>query len=315
MQPGLPLIDSSRLRSLTCATRPRHRRRSRAARRPAERGRRRSRRPTRSRSSTPERRRLPGDRGVGVRQPEVGAADGGCRGRVRRHRRRPGPLHGAGAEPRRARARGGGGRRRGRDLRGRVRDVQPAQHQPDHRRIARRAIATSARARRRPACACAATCPPRSAARTKAPFRRAGRRALRGADRHGRVRGRGQRHDRHRPSRTGRRRRRCLASRVPLDRSRSTSTTRAAPRSRTCSRRWTSASRRSTRRRAGSAGARMRRARPAIWRPRIWSTCSTAWASRPASISRGRRGVPLHRGARRPRAALSLRAGREGRAW
>ena len=60
--------------------------RSRAARRAAERGGAESRRPTRSRSSIAERRGPAGHRSVGVRQPEVGAADGG-RGRgVRRHR-------------------------------------------------------------------------------------------------------------------------------------------------------------------------------------------------------------------------------------
>ena len=76
---------------------------------------------------------LPVDRGVGVRQPEVGAADGRRRRGVRRHHAATGdPLHGAGAEPRRARrARSRRRRRRGRGLRRGLRDVQPPEHQPD----------------------------------------------------------------------------------------------------------------------------------------------------------------------------------------
>ena len=80
------------------------------------------------------------------------------------------PLHRAGAEPRRARARPGGGCRRGRDFRRRVRDVQPAQHQPDDRRIAG-GLPRGLRARgSRPASASAAICRPRSAVRSKAPL-------------------------------------------------------------------------------------------------------------------------------------------------
>src|SRR5215472_532472 len=51
-------------------------------------------------------------------------------------------------------------------------------------------------------------------------------------------------------------------------------------------------------------GVRMRRARRATWRPRICSTCSTAWGSRPASASR--RCSPRH-GSLRGRLAISSR--------
>ena len=107
--------------------------------------------------------------------------------------------------------------------------------------------------------------------------------AVCGAHRDGRVRGRGQRHHRHRASRAGADRvstRSPSACRSPT--SRCTSTTRAARRSPTSWRRSNWASRRSTRRPAGSAAVRMRPARPATSPPKIWSTCSTVWASRPA---------------------------------
>ena len=95
-----------------------------------------------------ERGRPAGHRGVGVRQPEMGAADGGRRGGVRRHRAAAGdPLYGAGAEPRRARARA---RRRRPEIAvfaAVVRDVQPQEHQPEHRRVVRRATGRSATAR------------------------------------------------------------------------------------------------------------------------------------------------------------------------
>ena len=83
------------------------------------------------------------------------------------------------------------------------------------------------------------------------------RRALGGADRDGRLRGRGQRHHRHRASRA-----RCRSvldavadARARSRRSRCTSTTRAARRSPTCSRRSSTASPRSMPRAAGSAAA------------------------------------------------------------
>ena len=99
---------------------------------------------------------LAGHRSVGVRQPEVGAADG-RRGRgLRRHRaaaRRS--IHGARPQPRRARSRARRGRARDRDLRRSVRDVQPEEHQSVDRRLARhlsrrvRARGGSSRARAR----------------------------------------------------------------------------------------------------------------------------------------------------------------------
>ena len=65
-------------------------------------------------------------------------------------------LHGAGAElaglERAHRRR----RDRDRDLRRRLRDLQPAQHQPDRSTNRSRRMRTSARSARRPACACAA---------------------------------------------------------------------------------------------------------------------------------------------------------------
>ena len=85
-----------------------------------------------------ERRAPAGHRGVRVRQPEVGAADGRRGGRVRRHHASAGhPLHGARAEPRRARPRHRGGRHRDRGVRRVHRDLQPQEHQPEHRRLAR----------------------------------------------------------------------------------------------------------------------------------------------------------------------------------
>ena len=71
------------------------------------------------------------------------------------------------------------------DLRRGLGDVQPPQHQPGHRRLARRAIArVCARAHRARACASAATSRPRSAVRSRATCRSgACRRRLGGADR------------------------------------------------------------------------------------------------------------------------------------
>ena len=142
-------------RATACRTRPR-----------------RSRRPTRSRSST--RSPPPGhpvDRGVGVRQPEVGAADGRRGGGVRRHRAAARhALHRAGAERRRARARD---RRRA--------STRSPSSPPRRRRSAARTStsgSTSRSTRYRAVCERArdrgpagprATSPPRSAARSRAP--------------------------------------------------------------------------------------------------------------------------------------------------
>ena len=109
------------------------------------------------------------------------------------------------------------------------------------------------------------------------------------------VRGRRQRHDRRRASRA--RCRRCSTrsrARVPLERRRAALPRHARHGARQRARGAPiSASRRSTRRPAASAAAPTRRARPATWRPRIWSTCWTASESRPASnLRRARRRRP-----------------------
>ena len=103
----------------------RHHRRSRTARRAAERARARvDRRQDRVRQPA-ERGAPAGHRGVGVRQPEVGAADGGRRRGVRRHHARAGhPLHRARAEPRGPRTRDRG--RRHRDRRSSPRPPKPS---------------------------------------------------------------------------------------------------------------------------------------------------------------------------------------------
>ena len=107
---------------------------------------------------------LAGHRSLGLRQPEVGAADGRRGGGVRRHRPAARhPLHRARAEPRRARARARRRRRRDRHLRRGDRNLQPQEHQPEHRRVARRLRGRSATARSRPGCGCAAICRRRSA--------------------------------------------------------------------------------------------------------------------------------------------------------
>ena len=204
-------------------------------------------------------------------------------------RRRGHALRRARAEPEGPRARARRRRRRGRHLRGRVGDVQPPQHQPVDRRVARDLRARWRARRSPPACACAAYL----STAFGCPFEGdgAGRRASIDLTRRlldlgvyevavsdtigiahpGQVRA-GARRD--------------LTRRVPAARrSRCTSTTRAAPRSPTCWPRSTSASRRSTRRPAASAAARTRPAPPATSRPRICSTCCTASATRRASTS------------------------------
>ena len=80
-----------------------------------------------------------GHRSVGVRQPEMGAADGGCGRGVRRHHAATrDPLHRARAQPRRPRARRRRGRARDRGVRGGDRNLQPQEHQPVDRRVAGR---------------------------------------------------------------------------------------------------------------------------------------------------------------------------------
>ena len=103
VQAGQELIE---LRAMSAMSAPRHGRRSRPARRAAERGGRdRHRRQDRVRRSA-DRGRTAGDRSVGVRQPEVGAADGGRRRGVRAASPAAGArVHRARAQPRRPRSR------------------------------------------------------------------------------------------------------------------------------------------------------------------------------------------------------------------
>ena len=77
-----------------------------------------------------------------VRQPEMGAADGGRRRGVRRHPPPPGTRYSALVPNLNGLERALDGRRhRRRRVRRRVRDVQPAQHQPVDRRSRSRPIA------------------------------------------------------------------------------------------------------------------------------------------------------------------------------
>ena len=142
-------------------------------------------------------------------------------------------LHRAGPQPDRP-ARGAGRRpRRGRDLRGGVRGLQPAQHQPLDRAVARRLRRSVPRRAATPASACAATCPRRSAVRSKARSSQRRVAALaRQLARSRRLRSGGQRHDRDRASRAGAAGRRVAspAVRAARRRSRCTSTTRAGRR-------------------------------------------------------------------------------------
>ena len=98
-------------------------RRSRSSRRPSERG------GVRTDGGEDRVRQQAGgcrphdDRGLCLRQPEMGAADGRCRRGVRRHHAAAGrPLHRACAEPARSRPRPRGTRRRGRGLSRRLGD-------------------------------------------------------------------------------------------------------------------------------------------------------------------------------------------------
>ena len=200
--------------------RTRHDRRSRAARRPAERG-----GAGLDRRQGRVRRPLSARRPAGHRSVGASSARSGCRRWPTRRRCSPASraapgvaLHGARAEPRRARARARRRRHRGRDLRRRLRDLQPQEHQPDDRRVARHLPRRSASARR--SCGIRVRALPLDGVRL--PVRRAVSLpsavadGARRARRHGRLRGGGQRHDRHRASGTGpgrRRRRRRSACR------------------------------------------------------------------------------------------------------
>ena len=291
-------------------SRTRHHRRSRPARRPAERGRRGlDRRQDRVRRPAVGRRPA-GDRSVGVRQPEVGAADGG-RGRgLRRHHAAAGrraTRRSCRTSPGLERAHAAG-----------VTEVaifaaasetfSRQQHQSDDRRVARH-LPRRLRARARASgSACAATSRRRSAVRSRATCRRhASPRSRRRSSRWARSRSRSATRSASRiPDRcrdvVG-----AVAARVPLDEDRAALPRHARHRARQRPRRRsTSASRRSTRRPAASAAARMRPARPATSRPKISSTCSTVSASRPASISTRSSTRRVHRAARRAPPALAL---------
>ena len=217
-------------------------------------------------------RRAAGHRSLRVRQPEMGAADGGCRGGLRRHRPAPfDPIHCARSES--CRSRPGASRRcdRSRGVRGRVRVLQPPQHQPVDRRLAcRPTAAVCARARELGmrvrgyvstafGCPFEGDVPPASVARVSAALVEMGCFEVAISDTIG-VAHPGQVPD-------------VVEAVARADRgssgSRCTSTTRAEPRSPTCSRPSSLGSRRSTRRRAAWAGVRMRPARPGILRPKI----------------------------------------------
>ena len=214
-----------------------------------------------------------------------------------------------------------GGHEGGRGLLVGVGDAQQEEREQDHRRDAGRVRGGDRAGARRRACACAPTSRRCTAARTRArsiPKKvvalveelRAARRLPDLARRH---------------HRRGARRCRCasvlerrLDGGAARRRSRCTSTTRAARRWPTCSSPSAWASRRSTRPSAASAAVPTRPAPAATWRRRTSSTCCTAWASRPASIStrsasprrasrrssgtRCRRSTPRRRWASRPSA-------------
>ena len=181
-----------------------HHRRSRAARRLAERECRSLHGGQDCVRRSVERRQLSGHRSLGVCQPEMGAANAGCRGGIcRRHAAFRHPVHRARAQP--CRARPGACRvgARSSDLRGRIRNVQPTEHQPDHRAVAGRVCARrGARTGQRTACSRIPVDRVRVSLRGPRSTGE-GRRHCRTPDGSGRVRGRPQRHDRDRPSRTG----------------------------------------------------------------------------------------------------------------
>ena len=223
----------------------------------------------------PERRAPAGHRGVGVRQPEVGAADGRCRGRVRRHRRgAPGTRYTA-LVPNLAGLDRAHRRRRHRDRGLRGRRPRPSAARTSTRASTNRsptyAQVCDARARRR------AARPRLSLDRVRLSVRR--RRVAPSASPTsparlvdaGRLRGRDQRHHRHRASGPGaaRARRACWRA-CPADQRRAALSRHARHGAR--QRAGVAALRhRDLRRRqpAGSAAVRARRAPPATWPPTI----------------------------------------------
>ena len=273
MQPGVPLIE---IRVNAVANRV-DRRRGRPARRAAERA---------APISTADKiafvdrlsaGRTAGDRGVGVRQPEVGAADGRRRrGLCRHHARDRGR-----ATPRWCRTSTGLERAR----RGAASTKSRSSPRPPRPSAAGTSIRPSTTRSRPTTRSCAGRarrglpvrgyvstafgCPFEGAVAPAA--RRAGRSAL---FEHGRLRGRGQRHDRRRASRAGPDcRRSSRRTRAARPRSRCIFTTRAARRWPMCWPRSTLASPRSMPQPEDWAGVRMRREPPATSRPRICSTC------------------------------------------
>ena len=95
-----------------------------------------------------------------------------ARGVCRHHAQAGRAIHRAGAQSRRPRARHRRGRHRGRDLRRGVGDLQPPQHQPVDRRVARHLRRWSATMRARRAFACAGICRRVSSVRSRARSRR-----------------------------------------------------------------------------------------------------------------------------------------------
>ncbi len=230
------------------------------------------------------------DRGHQLRQPEVGAADGRQRAGDGRHRapaRRA--LFGADAEPEglRGRARRPAGRDRG--LRRRQRGLQPEEHQLLDRRDRSSASHRWSRPRARAgikvrgAISCAVGCPYEGEIAPE----RVGMVARLMKEIGVASRGRG-RHDRRRHAAQGAGRARGGACALSARRGQ-----RAFPRHL-----WPGAGQRlrqpggrhldlRRQRLPASAAARTPRARPAMSRPKTWSSCCTAWASRPASTSTG----------------------------
>ena len=251
----------------------------------------------------------------GLRQPEVGPADGRRRRGVRAASRvAPGTRYTALVPNLEGLDRALAARRqRGRDLRGGDRNVQPQEHQPEHRRVARHlprglpSVRIAAGLRVRGYLSTAFGCPFEGAVPPAAGRRRRGT-----AVRARRLRGRHQRHDRHRPSGSGaaRARRGACARCRPII-SRCTSTTRAAPRSPTSSPRCRSASPPSTRRPAALAAARTHRARPATWPPTICLHVERTGDRNRRVAGGAERGVSVYCFANRSPAAVALCAGGE----
>ena len=234
-----------------------------------------------------ERGQAAGHRSVGVREPEAGAADGRCGRSVRGHFATSGhAVCGPGPEPERARPRKGGWGDGRRDLRGGVRDVQPAQYQPVDRRVVcdvPRSRGSGARGR------------PQGPRLSFHGVRLSVRRRGTGGSRHRVdraspdvrcVRSGRERHHRRRASWPGPRASSAISS-GPYPRTVSpfTSTTPEAPRWPMYWPRSILASPPSTPPPAGSAAVPTHLVRPEISPPRTWSTCFLGSAWRPTSIS------------------------------